>query len=532
MNKLILALISLLLLAPSYAYAQSGTVRSRTLDADGNAITSGTSAPAGTERGIHTRQVGPADVNCLSGCATATDATGTTVTFNDGADTATVALAGLRGAMMDVEAGTCDATLVAEVSTNGMDTWVSAYLGDSSTGLVSTSLELTSPNSASSFTILYPGSITHARVKSSAFTGGACDVTLRATTVSPVSISHGIDLSGSGVQPLPMLSTTPDGTEMAPLFRCIGCTSTGGTNAADNTVWVYGTTAVTPSGFVYDTTPSAPTDGRVGVARMNVNRDAHSMLVGPDGTEVVENTNGVLVSLTTVASTQGYNRRVASAVSAGLSLSIDSNGAGTVMWEIDGACTCTIVFEGTLDPGGSPTYFAVPAVRQDTRQIITSLTNPSGAVRGYFKQVGFRKVQVRVSSHAAGTPNLRLELSNGNSGIDPTDITCTESIVINTSSSGDQQLVALTSGENIYVCGWSIISGGTTNVKLIDGTGANCGTSPSNLTGPYPLTAQVGLADRASKGTTITKTTATGRALCINNSAAVSIAGVLNYAKF
>ncbi len=109
-------------------------------------------------------------------------------------------------------------------------------------------------------------------------------------------------------------------------------------------------------------------------------------------------------------------------------------------------------------------------------------------------------------------------------------IACDSSVAINTATAGTTQLVALTAGQTIYVCGWDFIANGTVTVKFVSGTGTACGTGTADLTGPYPLTAQAGLARGGGLGTIARA--AVGTALCINLSAAVQVSGMVSYTKF
>jgi hypothetical protein len=89
------------------------------------------------------------------------------------------------------------------------------------------------------------------------------------------------------------------------------------------------------------------------------------------------------------------------------------------------------------------------------------------------------------------------------------------------------ELVALTSGRTIYVCGFHIVASGTTTVTLKYGTGSNCGTGTQVITDGYDLTAQTGLVDRSAFWQGMK--TASANALCVTNSAAVKITGGVYY---
>lgn len=109
-------------------------------------------------------------------------------------------------------------------------------------------------------------------------------------------------------------------------------------------------------------------------------------------------------------------------------------------------------------------------------------------------------------------------------------VTCDTQTVINTSSSGDLLISSASAATTIYVCNYNVMSGGTTNVKFVTGAGTTCGTTQGAITGAYPLIAQTGIA--AGNGLGVIIRTQPGFSLCINNSAAVSIQGVVNWTKF
>ncbi len=104
---------------------------------------------------------------------------------------------------------------------------------------------------------------------------------------------------------------------------------------------------------------------------------------------------------------------------------------------------------------------------------------------------------------------------------------CTDSVVYDASTSGSTQLVALSSGKTIYLCGYTIVASGAVNVKLITGTGSACATGSANITPAYQLTSQTGVVDgspffRGLKG-------AASSAVCINTSGAVAVQAIIYY---
>jgi hypothetical protein len=106
---------------------------------------------------------------------------------------------------------------------------------------------------------------------------------------------------------------------------------------------------------------------------------------------------------------------------------------------------------------------------------------------------------------------------------------CTLSAIIELAPAGigNQQIIALTALKSIRVCNISFASSAAADVKLTQGTGANCATGTANLTGTYRNVLS------ASIGTQLDPlTTASAQALCLNSSAGVNIGGVILYDKF
>lgn len=109
-------------------------------------------------------------------------------------------------------------------------------------------------------------------------------------------------------------------------------------------------------------------------------------------------------------------------------------------------------------------------------------------------------------------------------------ITCNSSVKIDTASSGNVELVAATSGETVYVCGYELIAGGTVSVQWITGTGTACATNEFDESGAMPLVANSGLVSRSPFWTGLSG--GASDAFCIELSAAVQVSGILYYTKF
>lgn len=103
------------------------------------------------------------------------------------------------------------------------------------------------------------------------------------------------------------------------------------------------------------------------------------------------------------------------------------------------------------------------------------------------------------------------------------------SVPISIASATTAELVPAVAGQSIFVTHYNFVSAGTASVKLVTGTGANCATGRADLTGNYALTASAGV--DAGSGLGVLAIAPPGRALCITNSAAVGVYGLLSFAQ-
>ena len=109
-------------------------------------------------------------------------------------------------------------------------------------------------------------------------------------------------------------------------------------------------------------------------------------------------------------------------------------------------------------------------------------------------------------------------------------IQASSSVVISISTATTTELVALSASKSIFVTSWDIIAGGTGNFTLVYGSGTNCGTGTTSLTGAYPLTAQAGISK--GTGTGVVLIVPKGKALCATTSQAVQMSGSVSYVQF
>lgn len=108
---------------------------------------------------------------------------------------------------------------------------------------------------------------------------------------------------------------------------------------------------------------------------------------------------------------------------------------------------------------------------------------------------------------------------------------CSSSVAISDNSSSTTQLIPLSAGKKIYVCGYDFMAAGAVNVTLESATAASCGGAVTALTGSYPMLA----------GNYVSKPNSdipafivpSGDALCISLSVgSIQVSGVLTYGQF
>jgi hypothetical protein len=110
------------------------------------------------------------------------------------------------------------------------------------------------------------------------------------------------------------------------------------------------------------------------------------------------------------------------------------------------------------------------------------------------------------------------------------DFTCSNSAVINVSAAATTQIVALASSQVIRVCSF-VISGDTlaTTATFVYGTGANCGTGTTSLTGAMRLQDEGNISATGMNGSLFR--TAASNALCLT-AATGAVTGFVTYAQY
>jgi len=174
-------------------------------------------------------------------------------------------------------------------------------------------------------------------------------------------------------------------------------------------------------------------------------------------------------------------------------------------------------------------------VRDDTLATLVAAAVPAGT--NIIGKVGIDQttpgttngVQVNAAL-PAGTNTLGATYSfqNGSGNVLPP--AADSSAAINVSTATTTQIVALASSKKIYVSAFDVIAGGTGNITFVYGTGSNCGTGTTSLTGAYNLTAQAGISKGNGLGAVLV--VPASNALCVTTSAAVQMSGSVAYSQF
>lgn len=109
-------------------------------------------------------------------------------------------------------------------------------------------------------------------------------------------------------------------------------------------------------------------------------------------------------------------------------------------------------------------------------------------------------------------------------------IICNAVAQYDASTNGATKLISGVSGKNIYICGFSLMAGGTVTVTLQGGTGTTCGTNTTKITPGYPMVAQTHIEDTSPFYRGLSP--AAGADVCINTSAGVAVQANILYGQY
>jgi hypothetical protein len=178
--------------------------------------------------------------------------------------------------------------------------------------------------------------------------------------------------------------------------------------------------------------------------------------------------------------------------------------------------------------GSAPTGLNVFGVNAD----VLSSALPTGAATAANQEVTASGTSATSAQAVQGvTGGVPLPTNGANTGGSPTSIIqAGASVPISISSATTTQLVGAASGKATYITAWDVIAAGSGNIMLEYGTGSNCGTGTTALTGAYNLVAQFGIAKGNGLGPVLI--VPAGNALCALTSAAVQMSGSVSYTQF
>ncbi len=130
---------------------------------------------------------------------------------------------------------------------------------------------------------------------------------------------------------------------------------------------------------------------------------------------------------------------------------------------------------------------------------------------------------------ADAQPLARLcNTSNGTNCIP--QFAASNSAKISVAAAATTEILPLVTGTRIYITSWNVMASNTNNVKLVYGTGTNCGTGTTDLTGAYPLIAQAGIAIGNGVGAILFAPVS--NAICLTASGSSLVAGSISYVQF
>ena len=189
---------------------------------------------------------------------------------------------------------------------------------------------------------------------------------------------------------------------------------------------------------------------------------------------------------------------------------------GIARVQISGTWTGTIGFYGTVD---GTNFFAVVATNGDQ----TTTANGNWVINAE----GLNALQVNFDSRSSGTPSATIRITELE-GPSP-EVTCNSSAPIAVTAAATTEIVPLTSGQRIYICGFvlTMSAAGTAEFKV--GTGTNCGTGTASLAGPYNLPTAGPLQVGGSRGVVLKG--GSGQAVCVT-AATGNVNGHVTYSKF
>ena len=182
-----------------------------------------------------------------------------------------------------------------------------------------------------------------------------------------------------------------------------------------------------------------------------------------------------------------------------------NNGMGTVTLIVSGTFVATVAATGNLLSSAAGNAVTLNMTPCNGGAAVTSVSAPGcwQVATGGFDIINFVETWssgTSITLQASGTTgNNPVAAQGGTQNVQqPATIgdPCQNSAVAKSSvalnvagTASTTQLIALSSGKKIYVCGFSAtVSGTTPTIQFLGGTGSACGTLVSTFTGAYGIT--------------------------------------------
>lgn len=118
--------------------------------------------------------------------------------------------------------------------------------------------------------------------------------------------------------------------------------------------------------------------------------------------------------------------------------------------------------------------------------------------------------------------------TNGNNCVPA--IAASNRAILSVSSATTSELVALVSGQRIYITAWDFIASAVGTIKLVYGTGTNCGTGTTDLTGNYTITTSTVFTKGNGLGPVLI--VPASNALCYTSASTAALQGTISYVQF
>ena len=369
-------------------------------------------------------------------------------------------------------------------------------------------------------------------------------------------------------RPLPITGSSIDADHNALDVKCLsGCAGGGGggTSATDDAAFIPGTGAVTPAGFMFDDVAlDSVHEGDVGVGRMSANRNQYTTIRDAAGNERGLNidANGELgVSAIRSALPAGTNAIGKLSANSGVDIGdvdVTSVTPGTtasalgkaedaahasgdvgVMSLCVRAASATDRSAGATDGDYEPC--AVDAngklwTNADTEMpaaatLADDTANPTvpgvASFNMCFDGTNWdRCTKATAGQGAVDTATQRVTLAQGSTA-------CPNYVAI--SQTADTTLVSGTSSQHFYICSIILVAGAAEVVSLWEGTGTACGTGSTAILGStteangLSISANGGFS--AVSGTPFLRTATTANDICLRQSGANRVSGVITYYK-